>query len=52
MKEMTLEKKYRGNAPLKILCMMTLALLMFVNMAGAAPFAYITNIGQQHYLYN
>jgi YVTN family beta-propeller protein len=45
MKEITLEKKYKGNALLKILCMITVSLLMFVNIAGAAPFAYITNMG-------
>ena len=45
MKEMTLDKKCRGNTPMKILCMMTLTLLMLVNIAGAAPFAYITNMG-------
>jgi YVTN family beta-propeller protein len=45
MKEITLEKKYKGNALLKILCMMTISLLIFVNIAGAAPFAYITNMG-------
>ena len=45
MKEMTFDKKCSGNTSLKILCTMTLTLLMLVNIAGAAPFAYITNIG-------
>jgi YVTN family beta-propeller protein len=40
-----LTKNAGGNAALKILCMMVLTLLMLVNIAGAAPFAYITNIG-------
>jgi YVTN family beta-propeller protein len=44
MKEMTLNKKCRWDTPIKILSMMTLALLMLANIAGAAPFAYITNM--------
>jgi len=45
MKEMTLNKKCRWDTPIKILSMMTLALLMLANIAGATPFAYITNMG-------
>jgi len=45
MKEMTLNKKCRWDTPIKILGMMALSLLMLANIAGAAPFAYITNMG-------
>ena len=45
MKEMILNKKCRRDTQIKFLVMVTLALLMLANIAGAAPFAYITNMG-------
>ena len=43
MEKITSIKTYRGHALIKILGLMALVLLMLVSIAGASPFAYITN---------
>jgi len=45
MKEMTCGKTHRGHALITVLGVTTLAFLMLANIAGAAPFAYISNYG-------
>lgn len=45
MKEMKFDKKCKGHNLITFLGIIVLALAMLVNIAGAAPYAYITNYG-------
>ena len=45
MEEMKRDETRRGYALIGVLGITVLALLMLVSIAGAAPYAYITNSG-------
>lgn len=45
MRQNTVNKKLKGNYIIKSFGMIALALLIMVSIAGAAPFAYIANYG-------
>ncbi len=45
MEEITCNKTYRENTLIKVLGITSLTILIFAGVAGAAPFAYVTNMG-------
>ena len=45
MEEITYDKKYREHTLIRILGITALAILILMDVAGAAPFAYVTSSG-------
>ena len=55
MEEITYDKTYREHTLIRVLGMTSLTILILAGVAGAAPFAYVTNLGdynQRGYYYD